>query len=78
MHGPQNTLMLWQCIIARTKECFEGYLPSLLPKTIYRIAWGVVARQSDVSAQDAIPHVGHWGAISSGNGHGEMVVVCIL
>jgi hypothetical protein len=25
VYGPQNTPMLWQCIIAGTKECFEGH-----------------------------------------------------
>jgi hypothetical protein len=25
VYGPQNTPMLWQCIIAGTKERFEGH-----------------------------------------------------
>jgi hypothetical protein len=34
-HGPQNTPMLWQCIIVGTKESFEGHThPQPPPKYI--------------------------------------------
>jgi hypothetical protein len=39
VHGPQNTLMLWQCIIAGTKERFRGVHILNPPKTTSAI-WG--------------------------------------
>ncbi len=35
VYGPQNTLMLWQCIIAGTKERFEGHVHPQPPPPKY-------------------------------------------
>ncbi len=36
VYGPQNTPMLWQCIIAGAKECFEGHKHSQPPQNCIR------------------------------------------
>jgi hypothetical protein len=38
VYGPQNIPMLWQCIIAGTKESFEGHThPQPPPKYIHKL-----------------------------------------
>jgi hypothetical protein len=59
-HGWWGTVtrMLWRCIIARTKERFEGHTyPQPSPK-LYPLAWGVVIHLFDTLAWSARPHVG--------------------
>jgi hypothetical protein len=52
--------MLWQFIIAGTKEPFEGHThPQTLPK-IHPQAWGVVIHPFEALAWSARPHM--WGA----------------
>ncbi len=58
VYGPQNTLMLWQCIITRTKEPPEGQTHSQPPKKLHPLSWVVVAHPLEVSVQSARPHVG--------------------
>ncbi len=42
VYGPQNTPMLWQFIIAQTKECFEGHAhPQPPPKKYIRKPGGL-------------------------------------
>ncbi len=57
VYGSQNTPMLWQCIIAGTKERFEGHTHPQSPPKIRPLAWRVVAHPSDASAGSAKPHV---------------------
>jgi hypothetical protein len=57
VYGPQNTPMLWQCIIVGTKEHFEGHTHPHPPKKLHLLAWGVVTYSFEVSAQSARPHV---------------------
>ncbi len=40
VYGPQNTPMLWQCIITRTKQCFEGHTNPQSPPKLPLLAWG--------------------------------------
>ncbi len=42
VYGPQNTPMLWQCIIAGTKKRFEGHTHPQPPPNLYLLGWGVV------------------------------------
>jgi hypothetical protein len=42
VYGPQNTPMLWRCIIAGTKEHFEGHTHSQPPKKLHPLSWVVV------------------------------------
>ncbi len=70
VYGPQNTPLLWQCIIAGTKEHFEGHKHPQPPKIVHLQAWGAVILLFKALARSARPHVGHWGAISAGIGHG--------
>jgi hypothetical protein len=57
VYGPQNTLMLWQFIIAGTKEHFEGPThPQPLPK-LHLLAQGVVTYSFKALARSARPHV---------------------
>jgi hypothetical protein len=65
-----TTPMLRRCIIAGTKERFEGHTPSATPPKLYLLARGVVAHQSDASARGAMPRVGRQGGISAVGGHG--------
>jgi hypothetical protein len=58
VYGPQNTPMLWQCIIAGTKDCFEGHTHPQPPQKLPLLSQGVVAHPSEVSAWSARPHVG--------------------
>jgi hypothetical protein len=58
VYCPQNTLMLWQCIIAGTKKCFEGHTHPQPPPKIHPQAWRVVAHPFKVSGWSARPHVG--------------------
>jgi hypothetical protein len=46
VYGPQNTPMLWQCIIAGTKESFEGHTHPQPPQKTHPQAWGVVTHPS--------------------------------
>jgi hypothetical protein len=55
---PQNTPMLWQCIIAGTKERFKGHTHPQPPPKIYPLARGVVIHPLNASARGARPHVG--------------------
>jgi hypothetical protein len=41
VYGPQNTPMLWCCIITGTKEPFEGHTHPQPPKKIHLQAWGL-------------------------------------
>jgi hypothetical protein len=59
VYGPQNTPMLWQCIIAGTKECFEGHKHPQPPQKIHLQAQGVVTHPFKASLWSARPHVGH-------------------
>jgi hypothetical protein len=59
VYGPQNTPMLWQFIIARTKERFEGHTHPQPPQKIHPQAQGAVIYPLEASAQGARPHVGH-------------------
>jgi hypothetical protein len=52
VYGPQNTLLLWWCIITIIKEHFEGHRPSQPQRKTYPLAQGIVPYQLDVSAQD--------------------------
>jgi hypothetical protein len=70
VHGPQNTPMLWRCIIAGTKEHFEGRTRPQPPKKLHPLSWGIVAHLLEASARSTRPHVGHKGAIFAGSGHG--------
>jgi hypothetical protein len=58
VYGPQNTPMLWQCIIARTKECFEGHTNPQTPPKLHLLSRGVVPHPLEASAQSARHHVG--------------------
>jgi hypothetical protein len=71
VYGPQNTPMLWRCIIAGTKERFEGHKHPQPPHKIHPQAWGAVTHPFKALAWSATrPHVGRLGAISAGGGHG--------
>ncbi len=58
VYGPQNTPMLWRCIIAGTKERFEGPIHPQSPPKIHPQAQRVVTHPFDVPAGSAMPHVG--------------------
>jgi hypothetical protein len=58
VYGPQNTLMLWQCIIAITKENFEGHTHSHPPQKLHQLSRVVVAHPLEALAWNARPHVG--------------------
>jgi hypothetical protein len=59
MYGSQNTQMLCQCIIAGTKERFEGHKhPHPPPQKKHLQAWGVVTHPFEASAWSARHHVG--------------------
>ncbi len=58
VYGPQNTPMLWTCIIARTKERFEGHTHPQPPKKLHPLSWGVVAHPLEASARSTRSHVG--------------------
>jgi hypothetical protein len=59
VYGPQNTPMLWQFIIAGTKECFESHThPQPLQKKDLQ-AGGVVINQFKALAWSTRHHVGH-------------------
>jgi hypothetical protein len=70
VYGPQNTPMLWQFIIAGTKERFNGHTHPHPPPKLHLLAQEVVNYPFEALAWSARPHVGHWGAISAGSGHG--------
>jgi hypothetical protein len=57
VYGPQNTPMLWQFIIAGTKECFEGHTHPQPPPTIHPLPRGIVAHPLVASARSARRHV---------------------
>ncbi len=59
VYGPQNTPMLWQFIIAGTKERFEGHKHPQPPQRIRPQARGVVTHPFEALARSARPHVGH-------------------
>jgi hypothetical protein len=58
VYGPQNTQMLWRCIIAGTKERFEGHTHPQPPPKLHALSRGVVAHPLEASARSARPHVG--------------------
>jgi hypothetical protein len=58
VYGPQNTPMLWQCIIAGTKERFEGHTNPQSPPKIDLQALRVVTHPFNELAWSARPHVG--------------------
>jgi hypothetical protein len=70
MYGPQNTPMLWQCIIAITLECFKGHKHPQNLQKLYPLAWGSIAHPFKALAWSTRPHVGRKGAISASGGHG--------
>jgi hypothetical protein len=70
VYDRQNTPMLWQCIIAGTKERFEEHTHSQPPPKIHPLSQVVVAHPFDASVRGARPHVGCQGASSAGSGHG--------
>ncbi len=55
VYGPQNTLILWWCIISGTKEHFEGHLPSHSqpPHELYPLAREDVAHHSNFYQHEA-------------------------
>ncbi len=59
VYGPQNTLMLWWCIIAKTKEHLEGHTHPQSPPKIHPQAWRVVTHPFKASTRSKRPHVGH-------------------
>jgi hypothetical protein len=61
VHGPQNTPMLWGCIIAGTKERFEGRTHPQPPQKLHRLSQGVVPHPLEASAWSTRPHVGARG-----------------
>ncbi len=51
VYGPQNTPIVWQCIIAGTKERFEGHTHlEHPPKLCPLVAWGVVTHPFEMLA----------------------------
>jgi hypothetical protein len=58
VHSPQNTPMLWQCIIAGTKERFEGHTHPQPPKKLHPLSRGVIANPLEALAWSTRPHVG--------------------
>ncbi len=58
VYGPQNTPLLWQCIIAGTKERFEGHTHPQSPPKIHPQAQRVVPHPFNALVQSARPHVG--------------------
>jgi hypothetical protein len=58
VHGPQNTTMLWQCIIAGTKEHFEGHTHPQPPPKLHPLSRGVIAHPLEALARSTRPHVG--------------------
>jgi hypothetical protein len=58
MYGPQSTPMLWQFIIASTKERFEGHSHPQPPKKLHPLARGVVTYSFEALARSVRPHVG--------------------
>jgi hypothetical protein len=58
VHGPQTTPMLWRCIIAGTKECFEGRTHPQPPKKLHPLSRGVIAHPLEALARSPRPHVG--------------------
>ncbi len=45
VYGPQNTPMLWWCIITTTSECLEGRTHPHHHKKLYPLAWGLLPIQ---------------------------------
>jgi hypothetical protein len=78
VYVPQNTPMLWQCIIAGTKEHFEGHTHPQPPQKLHPLAWGAINYPFKASARSARPHVGRRGAVSAGGGHGCGVVTPVV
>jgi hypothetical protein len=62
--------VLWRCIIAGTKERFEGHKHPQTPHKIHPQARGVVTHPFTALAWSARPHVGRLGAISASGSHG--------
>jgi hypothetical protein len=58
VYGPQNTPIFWQCIIAGTKERFEGHTRSHPPQKLHPPSRVVVAHPLEASAWSARSHVG--------------------
>jgi hypothetical protein len=61
VYGPQNPPMLWRCIIARTKERFEGHTHPQPPPKLHPLARRVVSHPLEASARSARPHGGARG-----------------
>jgi hypothetical protein len=70
----QCCTMLWQCIIARTNEHYEGHTPPPKPNKLNLLAWGVVTHPFGMSVRSARPHVGLRGPFPPAAG---MVVVVV-
>ena len=41
VYGPQNTPMLWRCIIAGTEDCFDCHTPPHSPQNYNRLLGGL-------------------------------------
>jgi hypothetical protein len=65
VYNPQNTPMLWQCIITITSKCFEGHTHPQNLQKLYPNARGVIAHPFEALAWSARPHMGRSGAIST-------------
>jgi hypothetical protein len=52
VYGPQNAPLLWWCIIAIIKLCFEGHRPSQPRRQTYPLAQGIIPYQSNMLAWD--------------------------
>jgi hypothetical protein len=60
VYGPQNTPMLWRCIIAGTKEHFEGHTHPQSPQKIHPQAQSVVPHPFEAHQRGAQGLM--WGA----------------
>jgi hypothetical protein len=78
VYGPQNTPMLWPCIVAATSECFKGNTHPQHPKNLYLLAWGIAAHPFNASSRSARPHGGCLGADSAGGSHGWLWLCWLL
>ena len=58
VYGPQNTSMLWQFIIAGTKERFEGHTHPQPPQKLHQQAWGIIPHPFNALVWSTRPYVG--------------------
>ena len=69
VYGPQNTPMLWRCIITGTWSALMAIHP-LTPHKIIIACLGVAAHPYNALLRGLRPHLVQKGAISAGVGHG--------